>query len=436
MNVWIGRLLVAVWLLCGVVTPAAAKRVALIMGNSDYAIKPLQNPTNDATAIAAAFRALGFDHVTLHTDLTRRRMVEALQAFEGEAAGADVAVVFFAGHGTALEQVETYLVPVDAKLAREADLDDEAVSLRSVLRRLDGTTGLRLVILDACRNPPFALAGRKRAATRGLNRVEPDDNTLVAYATKDGATADDGAGAHSPFTTALLSRIATPGIDISFVFRQVRDDVLAATGRQQQPHVYGTLGATPIYLNPDNMGAAAAVAAAAPIAVPTGNPAPVDPGLPDASLVSAVQTELKRVGCYTGAADGKWGGQSTAALARLHEKLGTSTGQQHPTKSLLIKLEELSGRVCPLACDVDEQVVGGLCVAKPVTKKPTAEVVQTPAPRSSAGVGNRPAAYQYSYSIWPKGSIKAGSGASSQTPYGGLTCSGGGGGGERVCRWN
>jgi uncharacterized caspase-like protein len=179
--------------ICGVIvlailaaTPAEASRVALVIGNAKYAVKPLENAANDATAIAAAFKdTLGFDAVVLKTDLTRRQMVEALQAFEAQAAGAEVAVVFFAGHGTAVDQLDTYLVPVDAKLTREADLEDEAVSLKSVLRRLQGARGLRLVILDACRNPPFQLAGRKRAGSRGLAPIEPDDNTLVTYATKD-----------------------------------------------------------------------------------------------------------------------------------------------------------------------------------------------------------------------------------------------------------
>jgi Caspase domain len=237
------------WTWAQPVAAAPAKRVALVIGNANYAVKPLQNPKNDAAAIAGALTALGFDHVTLKTDLSRRQMVDALQAFEPQASGADVAVVFYAGHGTALEQIDTFLVPVDAKLARAADLEDEAVSLKSVLRRLDGTTGLRLVILDACRNPPFPLAGPNRSTARGLGRIDPDDNTLVVYATKDGGTADDGAGRHSPFTTALLNRLASSDLDVSFLFRHVRDDVMAATDRQQQPYVYGTLGATPIYLN-------------------------------------------------------------------------------------------------------------------------------------------------------------------------------------------
>jgi uncharacterized caspase-like protein len=259
---------VAVWLLGMLFQEAAyaqSRRVALVIGNSQYAVQPLANAANDATAMAETFRiTLGFDSVTLKLNVTRLDLVKALQAFESQAANAEVAVVYFAGHGTAVDQIDTYLVPIDARLAREADLDDEAVSLKSVLRRLDGVRGLRLIILDACRNTPFALAGQKRSGSRGLGRIEPDDDTLIAYATKDGSTADDGVGQNSPFTAALLKHIATPGIDVSFVFRRVRDEVMSATGRKQQPHLYGTLGARPIYLKRGTQVAAAESVAARP----------------------------------------------------------------------------------------------------------------------------------------------------------------------------
>ena len=107
------------------------------------------------------------------------------------------------------------------------------------------------MILDACRNNPFPVAGARRNVTRGLYRIEPGGNTLVVYAAKDGTTADDGAGRpHSPFTEALLKHIVTPGLEINFVFRGVRDDVVAATNRAQEPYVYGTLGKEQVYLSP------------------------------------------------------------------------------------------------------------------------------------------------------------------------------------------
>jgi uncharacterized caspase-like protein len=134
-----------------------------------------------------------------------------------------------------------------------------------VLDQLANVTKLRLVILDACRNNLFPVAGGKRNVTRGLYRIEPEDNTLVVYAAKDGTTADDGVGRrHSPFTEALLKHIATPGLEISFVFRRVRDDVVAATNPVQQPHVYGALGGKEFYLLPQ----AAAPAVSSPLSSP------------------------------------------------------------------------------------------------------------------------------------------------------------------------
>jgi hypothetical protein len=365
------------------VTPALAgpKRVALVIGNGNYAVKPLANPANDARAIAAAFEVLGFDHVTLKTNLTRPAMVDALQEFEAYAAGADMSVVFFAGHGTALDQIDTYLVPVDAKLAREADLDDEAISLKSVLRRLEGSQGLRLIILDACRNPPFPLAGRKRNNARGLSRIEPDNNTLVAYATKDGSTADDGAGAHSPFTTALLNRLASPGLDVSFVFRHVRDDVMAATGRAQQPHVYGTLGATPVYLNagPNPGAVVPTLAAPAPMAPKAATPPVAEIERDREPLIRKLQAELARVGCDPGKIDGKWGNKARAALAQFAKLEKITLDEGAPDEDALAAVSKAKARVCPLVCDADERIDAVRCVAKPA--EPAA---QSEKPRSAS----------------------------------------------------
>jgi tetratricopeptide (TPR) repeat protein len=227
---------------------ALGRRVALVIGNSRYRIGPLQNPGNDATAVARVLRdTLGFT-VTLRLDLGFEGFRAALRDFAREAAGAGLAMVYFAGHGTEVGG-KNFLVPVDATLTRAADLDLEAIALDTVIAQLSGATTLRLVILDACRNNPFPLAGATRSTGRGLSRVEPDENTLVIYAARDGTTADDGTGRNnSPFTEALLKHIATPGLEIQYLFREVRDDVLAATGRVQQPHVYGTLGRTKIFL--------------------------------------------------------------------------------------------------------------------------------------------------------------------------------------------
>ena len=245
------RLLCMLGVLCGFAAcdgaSAQAKRVALVIGNSAYKIGVLANPGNDAKAVAVAFEVLGFD-VTLHHDLAYDAMIRALRAFAPKANGAEIAALYFAGHGTE-QSGRNFLLPTDAILARASDLEVEAVSLDTVLSQIGGATRLRLVILDACRNTIFPLSGSKRSTSRGLARVEPDENTLVAYAAKEGTLADDGEAAqHSPFTTALLKHLVTPGVEIDYVFRLVRDDVLAATGRRQQPHVYGTLGRERIVL--------------------------------------------------------------------------------------------------------------------------------------------------------------------------------------------
>jgi Caspase domain len=167
------------------------------------------------------------------------------------AEGSEMAVVFFAGHGMEVGG-ENWLIPVSAELRSDADIESEAVSLRSVGLQVSKARQLGLVILDACRNNPFAAKMKRsistRAVARGLAPTEPTDNVLIAYAARDGTTASDGDGRNSPFTTALLHHIETPGLEISFLFRRVRDDVMAATKREQQPFVYGSLSKEEIYL--------------------------------------------------------------------------------------------------------------------------------------------------------------------------------------------
>jgi Caspase domain len=221
------------------------------MGNGDYRVGPLQNPINDAAAVAEVFeKKLGFDKVNLRTNLSADGFRVALLEFARDSAGADIGVVYFAGHGTEVGG-RNFLIPVDAALARAGDLDLEAIALDTVLGQLSGVTRLKLVILDACRNNPFPLSGARRSVGRGLARVEPEGNTLVAYASKDGTTADDGVGRpHSPFTEALLKYVATPGLEIRQLFGYVRDEVAAKTAYQQQPYLYGSLGGPGFFLQP------------------------------------------------------------------------------------------------------------------------------------------------------------------------------------------
>jgi Caspase domain/Putative peptidoglycan binding domain len=178
----------------------------------------------------------------------------AIRKFEDAAFEADIAVVFYAGHGIEVGGIN-YLVPVDAKLATDRDAEDEAISLNRVVESVEGAKRLRLVILDACRNNPFVATMRRRTALRsvtsGLGKVEPTStDTLIAYAAKGGSTAEDGEGAHSPFTRALLDNLAVPGLDIRLAFGRVRDEVLKITNRRQEPFVYGSLGGGTVALVP------------------------------------------------------------------------------------------------------------------------------------------------------------------------------------------
>ena len=236
------------------VPPALAdgKRVALVIGNSTYRNVPtLPNPANDGADIAAALTRLGFA-VTLVTNASFDQMRRGLIAFGHDAAGADMAAVFFAGHGMEISG-ENWLIPVDAELKKDTDAANEAVSLRSVILQVSNTTSLGLVVLDACRNNPFVAKMSRSLALRaviggGLGRIEPVGNVLVAYAARDGTTALDGDGRNSPFTAALLHNIETPGVEVTFMLRNVRDDVMEVTRNEQQPFVYGSLSRKAIYL--------------------------------------------------------------------------------------------------------------------------------------------------------------------------------------------
>ncbi len=201
--------------------------------------------------MAASLRHLGFGQVIELYDLNRDQMIQALKNFGDAAEGAEWAVVFFAGHGLEMSG-ETYLVPTDAEFLRDTHVVDETVSLTQVQAKVDAAAKLGLVILDSCRDNPFIphmtrSIGGTRGARQGLANVEPEGNVLVAYSAKHGTTALDGAGAHSPFTAALLNHIEEPGLEINFLFGKVRDEVLAKTQRKQEPFLYGSLSAEPLY---------------------------------------------------------------------------------------------------------------------------------------------------------------------------------------------
>jgi len=231
----------------------AEKRVALVIGNSAYSnVTSLPNPASDAEAMGILFKSAGFDVVEQRQNLVSAEMRRAIRDFSDKAQNADIAVIYFAGHGIEVDGVN-YLIPIDSRLERDVDVEDEAVSLDRVLKMIEPAKRLRLVILDACRDNPFGKAMKRTIATRaigrGLGPVEPPtSDTLIAFAAKAGSTAADGAGANSPFTTALLKHLVTPGLDVRLALGQVRDDVLKATGRKQEPFVYGSLGGSTVTL--------------------------------------------------------------------------------------------------------------------------------------------------------------------------------------------
>src|SRR3954471_15884920 len=252
-------LLLAASLLLAAQPAWATKRGALVVGNANYQNAPLlPNPANDAAAITETLKGAGFDVVDSRLNLTATDMKRALRDFADQARDADIALVYYAGHGIEIDGTN-YLIPTDARLERDTDIYDEAFSLDRVLLAIEPAKQLRVVIVDACRNNPFADTMKRtvasRSISRGLARVEPTvSNTLIAFAAKAGLTALDGNSKNSPYAAALAKYIARPGLDLRRAFGFVRDDVLQATGNRQEPYVYGSLGGEDVALVPADKG--------------------------------------------------------------------------------------------------------------------------------------------------------------------------------------
>ena len=232
----------------------AERRVALVIGNSAYQNAPaLTDPRRDADAMAATFRNAGFDVVSAQYDLGNAQFKQAVAQFEADAAGSDVAVVYFSGYGIDVRGVN-YLIPVDAKLVSEQDVADRAMTLDQLAKAVEGAARLRLVILDASRADPFARTidqqGAAQAVMPGLAEVDPNNGTLIAYAAKADSLSEDGAGEHSTYTAALLRNLFAPGLDIRLAFGRVLVDVLRVTANRQEPFVYGSLPGRNIALVP------------------------------------------------------------------------------------------------------------------------------------------------------------------------------------------
>jgi len=473
----------------------AEKRVALVIGNSAYdKVARLPNPSNDAALMAETFKSAGFDSVDLRRDLKVGDMRRALRDFVDKSRDADVAVIYYAGHGIEVDGTN-YLVPTDAVLDRDLDIYDEALSLDRVMVSVEPARQLRLVILDACRDNPFARSMKRtlasRAVGRGLAKIETTSpNTLIAFASKAGSTASDGDGKNSPFTTALSKHVTKPGLDLRKAFGYVRDDVLKSTGNRQEPYVYGSLGgddmplvpAKPVATGPqadpqtairrdyefalqagdrdgweaflraypdgfyadlakvqlkkiaaeEARGAAAekarlaeqekarlaaegakkaelAKAAAAAKAAEEARsaaekakaieqekaaaaerarlaeqekariaaekaaeekrqqiaalpPSPEKPDAPALDLPRALQAELRRVGCNTGAVDGSWSTAAQKALDLFNKHAGMKLDVKTASVDALDAVKGKTGRICPLICETGYRADGERCV--------------------------------------------------------------------------
>jgi len=217
------------------------KKVALVIGNGAYPKAPLKNPSNDAAAMAATLRAIGFD-VTEKRDLTFRQMRAAVDSFTTSLQNGDLAFFYYAGHGVQSNE-QNYLIPVDFDAASESDLPYEAYPAAQIRDKLEGSGArLRIIVLDACRNNPFR---SKRDGTRGLTSMGSSvEGTYIAYATADNSTADDNPGeSNGLYTSKLISALRMPGLDLKQVFEKAKTDVWAASGQRQRPFTYdGVIG--------------------------------------------------------------------------------------------------------------------------------------------------------------------------------------------------
>jgi uncharacterized caspase-like protein len=236
---------------------SSGRKVALIIANGKYTnTSMLVNPGNDAKLVAESAKRAGFETVTLVNDLSLAQFQRALRDFREKASGAQVAMVYYAGHGIE-GSGKNWLIPVDAALNSDLDLPYEAIDLERVLESVSGAQ-VRMIVLDACRNNPFGRSWRSatRAVNRGLSGVEMDD-FLVIYAAAPGQTASDGDGANSPFATSLARRLTQADLPLQLLGGTVRDDVLAATKGTQRPFVSASITGTPVYLVPRSVAAAA-----------------------------------------------------------------------------------------------------------------------------------------------------------------------------------
>jgi len=227
-------------------------RIALVIGNAAYDEGALANPVNDATDIATAFEELGFE-VTLLQNQNKREMEDAIEAFSRKLRKGSVGVFYYAGHGLQVNG-ENYLIPIKARLQSEKDASYDAVPLGKALNAMEASGNLwNVVIIDACRDNPFYRRWYRSNSARGLTAVTPPNGIIIAYSTKAGSVAEDGAGLrNSPFTSALLEKIKKSDLDVRLMFGEVTELVVQKTDKKQVPWTEGNLIGRNFYLNPTN----------------------------------------------------------------------------------------------------------------------------------------------------------------------------------------
>lgn len=367
---------------------AQAKRVALVIGNSEYQhAQPLPNPVRDATAMAEKLRSLGFETVEGH-DLDFDGMRSTLRDFARQARTAEIATIFYAGHGIAVDGVN-YLIPVDAQLDDPVDWEFQVYDIEEFLRHVRHAKGASLIFLDACRDNPLAetLARSMGKSTRsmggrGLAKIDVDSaasGMAIAFATSPGEVALDGEGEHSPFTSALLKYIGQPNTDISEVMSRVTGDVFEATDRAQRPWINASLTG-PVVLNPintmgltgtaDSATAQAPAAQAAPTATAsidvqkfmfdaareTGDPADFQAYLdmfPDGLFAQMARNALRRIDEESAPAEPEPAPQQVASVAPVTQVPQPSVQQQPQTQTTAVATRSLAA---PLELTVTQNV--------------------------------------------------------------------------------
>lgn len=216
----------------------ATNRVALVIGNADYKVGKLANPVNDARAMAARLKTLGFD-VILRENLQQRDLGSVYREFRSKIAPGGVAVVFYAGHGLQIKG-QNYFPAVDSRIDGEEDVPLQSLNLGTLLDNMEeAKAGVSLVFLDACRDNPYAR--RFRSASRGLAKVEASSGTLIHYATRPGSVAADGVGRNGTYTEELLAQISEPGMPVELMLKRVTNRVVEKTSGKQEPWMEGSL---------------------------------------------------------------------------------------------------------------------------------------------------------------------------------------------------